>query len=164
MRKPTLALAAAAMGLLLLCGRAAAQAAGSCVIPMSVAPSSNVAVAGAITNPFAASVNSANRAAFTGNYAVLIPGDCPKDADSLKASLSKAYLATPAGAKGVSIGAANANVVLGSTNAATLTVQGLSGTVASAPGPAGVSAPTLTATQGSVVTQSPLVAVLSVKM
>jgi len=101
-------------------------------------------------------VGGVNKATFGGSINVVIPGGKCPTADQLGDALSKAYLSTPKGAAGVSVGPAKATVKIGDTEAATLTVQGLAGTVLSKPGPQGVSSPTVVATAGSVVTQSVL--------
>ncbi|GBF87724.1 hypothetical protein Rsub_00435 [Raphidocelis subcapitata] len=138
---------------LLLASGAAAQSV--CILPLNVQSDSAVTVSGTISRPFTAAVNSNNKAAFYGQVAVVFPNGCP-DAGGLSGALGGAYLATPKQVSGVGLGSTSAIVKIGDTDAATITVQNLKGTVLSKVGAGGISSPQVTATSGEVVTKSDL--------
>lgn len=134
--------------------RVLAQASGQvCVLPATVQPSSKVLVGGTITQPIQAKVSAVANTVFSGSFAVVFPGACPTAA-TLPAALNKAYIASPKSAPGITLGDGKAIVTIGdgasATPIANLAVLGVKGTVLSKPGLAGMSAPRLSATAGTV--------------
>lgn len=125
-----------------------------CVLPVTLDPTSAVAVGGVINKPLDGLVVPTNKAAFQGSLAVVFRDGCPTTAN-LKSALGNAFLSTPKSG-GISIGQATANVKIGDTPAATLTIDNLKGIVTSKPGAAGVANPSVTATAGSIIPKSPL--------
>jgi hypothetical protein len=123
-----------------------------------VAPTSQVLVGGSITTPIAAKVRPTSSTTFSGSFAIVFPAPCPTAA-TLAAALPKAYIATVKGSPGVSLADTKAVVTMGTppTVVANVLVGGLKGTTLSAVGPAGVAAPTVTATAGTVTTTNSMV-------
>lgn len=126
-----------------------------CVLPARI-QSGSASVGGKITQPVDADLKPSGNAPFSGNINIVFPqGSCP-DAKSLSGALSNAYLATPKGWSGVSVGASTAAVMMQGADVAKVSVVGLQGDVTSKKG---IQSPQVTATAGTVSTQSSLTSI-----
>ena len=127
-----------------------------CILPADIS-SSSILVGGVITSPIKAKVSPTAKTSFAGTMVIVFPdAKCPTPA-TLAAALPRAYLATPKASPGITMGTTNAVVTMGSGSSmvavAKMDISGIKGTVLSKAGPAGIAAPTVTATGGTVVTK-----------
>lgn len=123
-----------------------------CVIPCKILDTSSAAVAGTLSSPVAATLVPSAKSSFQGIIPLVFPqGKCPTPA-TLESALKTAYLATPKGWKGLTVGPTTAAVKMGQTRVAAVTVKDLKGTFSSKVGPEGITEPIITAIKGVATT------------